>query len=260
VRPVRPEDLARALKDLVEWAHEHAPAPEPEVRRRLRDHFGTEPIDLPVVARGLAPWDRPNLQAALDAWTPERDVELLGLPVMQGYRAGLAELVRGSEWLAKIRLGAVEHVTVPLGEHDGITCVKAGLWLVRDGDVPLVLMLKSEDFGPGENLSLEVMAADRGRAEAVLAEIWALMAEHNLYRGRVLELSARHFHEDEGRPSRCGRCRRSRATGSCSRPACSSGSSARRSASPATRSGCAPAAATCAAACCCTDRPAPARR
>jgi hypothetical protein len=197
---VRPEDLARAVKELVEWAHEHAPAPEPEVRRRLRDHFGTEPIDLPVVARGLAPWDRPNLQAALDAWTPSRDVELVGLPVMQGYRAGIAELVRGSEWLAKIRLGAVEHVTVPLGEHDSITCVKSGLWLVRDDDAPLVLMLKSEDFGPGENLTLEVMAADRDRADAVLGEIWALMAERNVYRGRVLELSARHFHEDEGAP------------------------------------------------------------
>jgi ATPase family associated with various cellular activities (AAA) len=197
---VEPEELARSLKELLEWAQEHAPAPEPEVRRRLRDHFGTEPVDLPVVARGMQIWDRPNLQVAIDAWTPGRDVELVGLPVMQGYRAGLAELVRGSEWLAAIRLGAVEHVTVPLGEHESITCVKSGLWLVRDGDGPLVLMLKSEDFGPGENLSLEVMATDRDRAETVLAEVWRLMAERNVYRGRVLELSARHFHEDEGAP------------------------------------------------------------
>jgi hypothetical protein len=197
---VEPEELARSLKELLEWAREHAPAPEPEVRRRLRDHLGTEPVDLPVVARGMQVWDRPNLQVAIDAWTPGREVELVGLPVMQGYRAGLAELVRGSEWLAAIRLGAVEHVTVPLGEHESITCVKSGLWLVRDDDGPLVLMLKSEDFGPGENLSLEVMATDRDRAETVLAEIWRLMAERNVYRGRVLELSARHFHEDEGAP------------------------------------------------------------
>jgi hypothetical protein len=61
-----------------------------------------QPIDLPVVARGLASWDRPNVQVALDAWTANRNVELVGLPVMQGYRAGIAELVRGSEWLANI--------------------------------------------------------------------------------------------------------------------------------------------------------------
>jgi cell division protease FtsH len=34
----------------------------------------------------------------------------------------------------------------------------------------------------------------------VLAELWALMSERNVYRGRVLELRARHFHEDEGAP------------------------------------------------------------
>jgi hypothetical protein len=197
---MQPEELARALKELLEWAHEHAPAPEPEVRRRLREHFGTEPGDLPVVARGLAPWDRPNLQVALDAWTPGRQIELVGMPVMQGYRAGIAELVRGNEWLAKIRLGAVEHVTVPLGEHDSITCVQSGLWLVRDDEGALALLLKSEDYGPGEKLTLEVMAADRDRAAKVLAEVWGLMAERNVYRGRVLELSARHFHEDEGAP------------------------------------------------------------
>jgi hypothetical protein len=197
---VEPEELAGALKDLMEWAREHAPAPEPEVRRRLREHFGSEPRDLPVVARGLQPWDRPNLQVALDAWTPDREVELVGLPVTQGYRAGIAELVRGGEWIANLRLGAVEHVTVPLGEHESITCVQSGLWLVRDDDGALVLMLKSVDFGPGENLTLEAMAADRDRAAAVLTEIWALMAERNVYRGRVLELSARHFHEDEGAP------------------------------------------------------------
>jgi hypothetical protein len=197
---MEPEELAGALKDLMEWAREHAPTPESEVRRRLREHFGAEPRDLPVVARGLQPWDRPNLQVALDAWTPDREVELVGLPIMQGYRAGIAELVRGGEWLANVRLGAVEHVTVPLGEHDSITCVQSGLWLVRDDDGPVVLMLKSVDFGPGENLTLEAMAADRDRAAAVLAEIWALMAERNVYRGRVLELSARHFHEDEGAP------------------------------------------------------------
>jgi ATP-dependent 26S proteasome regulatory subunit len=44
------------------------------------------------------------------------------------------------------------------------------------------------------------MATERDRADAVLSEIWALMAERNVYRGRVLELSARHFHEDEGAP------------------------------------------------------------
>ena len=44
------------------------------------------------------------------------------------------------------------------------------------------------------------MAADRERGERVLAELWTLMRERNVYRGRVLELASRHFHDDEGAP------------------------------------------------------------
>jgi hypothetical protein len=38
------------------------------------------------------------------------------------------------------------------------------------------------------------------RAERGLAELWSLMRKRNVYRGRVLELRWRHFHEDEGAP------------------------------------------------------------
>ena len=170
------------------------------MRRRLREHLGGEPAELPIVSRELAAWDRPNFQVAVDAWSAGREVEVVGLPVMQGYRAGLAELVRASEWGPEFQLGAVQHVTVPLGEHESIACVQSGVWLVRDDEGPLVAMLTSHDHGMGESLALEVMAADRERGERVLAELWKLMRERNVYRGRVLELGSRHFHDDEGAP------------------------------------------------------------
>jgi hypothetical protein len=197
---VEPEELAGALKRLADWAVEHAPEPEPAVRQRLREHLGGDPRDMPIVSRSLEQWDRPNFQVAIDAWSQGRDVEVVGLPIMQGYRAGLGELVRGSAWMTQLELGALEHTTVPLGEHESVTCVKSGFWLVRDADGPLVAMLKSNDQGMGESLDLEIMAPDRARAEGVLAELWTLMGEHNVYRGRVLELRSRHFHDDEGAP------------------------------------------------------------
>jgi cell division protease FtsH len=144
---VEPEELADALKRLTEWAEEHAPDPEPAIRVRLREHLGDEPRDMPIVSRALAAWDRPNFQVAVDAWSEGREVEVVGLPVMQGYRAGLAELVRGSEWIGRLELGAVEHVTVPLGEHESIVCVESGFWLASDDESPLVVMLKREDRG-----------------------------------------------------------------------------------------------------------------
>jgi hypothetical protein len=202
MRAVEPEELAAAIKRLADWAERHTPRPEPPVRRRLREHFGADPTELPVVARSLQPWDRPNLQVALDAWLEGRAWEGLGLPQMMGYRAGLGELVRGGEWAGEVELGGVERVAVPLGEEEAISCVQAGLWLVgdgRDGD-RCVIMLKSLERGMGEQLGLEVMAAGEARAEAVHDELRRLMAERNVYRGRVLELRSRHFHDDDDAP------------------------------------------------------------
>lgn len=198
---MEPEELAGAIKRLTEWAERHAPEPEPEVRRRLRGHFAVDPFDLPVVSRALAAWDRPNLTVALDTWLVTRRSEVLGVPVMQGYRAGLAELVRGSQWLPSIEFGGVEHITVALGSEDEVRCVRSGLWLIYDEDEePLVLFLKATDTGNGERLELEAMALGEDRAEAMLDELRRLMHDQNVYRGRVLELAPRHFHDDEGAP------------------------------------------------------------
>lgn len=198
---MEPEELAQAIKRLTDWAERHAPEPEPVVRARLRSHFGVDPFDLPVVSRPLAAWDRPNLTVALGAWLETRRGEVLGLPVMQGYRAGLAELVRGSQWMPSIEFGGVEHVTVALGTDEEVRCVRSGLWLIADeDDEPLVLFLKSSDHGGGEALELEAMARDEDRATAMLDALRRLMHERNVYRGRVLELASRHFHDDEGAP------------------------------------------------------------
>jgi ATPase family associated with various cellular activities (AAA) len=197
---VEPEELAEAVVRLSEWAQRHAPQPEPELHGRLREHFGCDPVDLPVVARSLEAWDRPNVQVALDEWLTDKEFDVIGIAVMAGYRAGLGELVRGGEWAAEVQLGGAEYVTVPLGADESISCVQSGLWLVRDGDEPVVVMLKSADGFGGEQLTLEVMAPDRDRAQRVVVELRRLMSERNVYRGLVLELRARHFHEDEGAP------------------------------------------------------------
>jgi cell division protease FtsH len=195
-----PEELAGALKQLSDWAAEHAPRPEPAVLRLLREHFDADPAGMPVVSRPLSPWDRPNFQVAVDAWSEGREVEVVGLPVMHGYRAGVAELARTSPYMPSLEPGAPEHVTIALGETESITCVDSGLWLVRDDDGPLVLMLVSSEQGMGPTLELQVMAPDRDRGERVIAELRTLMTERNVYRGRVLELASRYFHEDEGAP------------------------------------------------------------
>ena len=197
---LQPEELARALLALEEWARKHAPSPEPPAARILREHFGADPGELPIVGRALEAWDRPNFQVALDAWLEGRDWRVVGLAVMHGYRAGLGELVRGGPWASQVQPGAVEYTTVPLGERENVTCVVSGLWLVGSGDDCLVVMLRSVDRGDGESLGLEVMARRREQAEEVLAELRTEMDARNVYRGRILELASRYFHDDERAP------------------------------------------------------------
>jgi hypothetical protein len=197
---VEPEELADAIARLTKWAQEHAPEPEPAVRALLREHLGGNPAELPIVTRPLADWDRPNFQVAIDEWAAGREIELVGLPTMHGYRAGLAELARGGGWVTEIKPGPVEHVPVPLGDRESVLCVKSGFWLVNDDEGSAAVMLKSEDRGMGEKVGVEVMAPARQRAERIVAELTRLMRERNVYRGRVLELGGRYFHDEEDAP------------------------------------------------------------
>jgi hypothetical protein len=109
-----------------------------------------DPADLPIVSRALAAWDRPNFQVAIDAWSAGREVDVVGLPGDGGLPRGLAELVRGTQWGPSLELGAVEYVTVPLGEHESIACVESGFWLARGDEGPLVVNAQSSEPHGGE--------------------------------------------------------------------------------------------------------------
>ncbi len=195
---MEPEALARAILDLSAWAQRNAPAPEPELRRRLREHLGAEPAGLEVVAQALSPYDHVNVQVALDVHLAEPDVscELVGLSLEHGFRPGLAELAqRGGAYGEVLEPGAVEYTGVDVGDRT-VMCVKAGIALLREGGEALVVLLApaaSEGMGDDDAGSrLEVMASSRQVAERFLARIGRLMDEHNVYRGKVVAFGGSH--------------------------------------------------------------------
>ena len=182
---MEPEELAAAIKRLTAWAEEHAPEPEPELRERLRAHFDADPTELPIVTRALQAWDRPNFQVAIDAYLAGRNSELVGLATMPGVEIGLAELAGAGGWYdSAISSRAPEHVTLPLGEDESITCVQLGLWLVADDSGRLAIMLASSNRGMGEDLALEVMSDERARAETVAERLRA--SGRHMRRGLLL--------------------------------------------------------------------------
>ncbi len=182
-------DLARAIKELHEWALTHAPAPEPPVRQRLREHLGTDPVDLEVVTETLASYDRPNLQVALDAYEHETDDEMsvMGLTTSEhGMRAGLAALARVAAGGVTVTPGPVEHVRVNVGDRV-ITSVDYALLLFHDDESgPIAALVTSAEGQWAEGLRLEVMSSSRTTAERWLARVRELMREHNVFRGKVV--------------------------------------------------------------------------
>src|SRR5437870_2072687 len=72
-------EFGAAFKGFLEQAVSDAPADDPFFLGKLRDHFGGDPSELPIVEQEFETTDRPNVQVALDAYLePERrSAELL---------------------------------------------------------------------------------------------------------------------------------------------------------------------------------------
>jgi hypothetical protein len=204
VDELTPEALAVALCDLVDWARANAPADESPLRRRIVDHLGRDPAELPVVSLSFSPWERVNLQVALDEYLAAdgREHEFVGMSAQRGWHMGLAELAappRGQSMVMVMggpSVGPQEHVVVQIGERT-IVCVAAGLFLVQTPAERLVIAVKPAEqrMGPESGIEMEVLAETREPAEQIVTEIARLMSVHNVYRGRVLEVTGGPFGE-----------------------------------------------------------------
>jgi hypothetical protein len=152
-----------------------APTTEPVFAARLREHFGTDPAALPIIAEHFVPSEHPNMQAALDAWLQSggRSSEAIG--VTSEYKRfnglGLADvLTSGRTGLvggSGPAVGPVEYVNVTLDGGRVTTCLQFGLLLVHDGGQPLAVLVSGPiQRGVRETGQLEVMAPDRDQALA----------------------------------------------------------------------------------------------
>ncbi|WP_437335397.1 AAA family ATPase [Sorangium sp. So ce394] len=187
-----PSTFGASFQAFLEQMAAQAPAQEPEIRRRIREHLGGDPAQMPVVSEQFAKYEHPNLHLALQAYLgqPEREAELFGITsTHEMFTARLSQIAapRSAMPGAGIDVGPVEYVNLPLDQGRVIACVRSGVHLVRRGEQRLVVYV-SASAGWRESLTLEVMAAERAEAEAVLAEVRNTMRARSIYRGHVISL------------------------------------------------------------------------
>ena len=188
-------DFAVTFKAFLEEAVGQAPVDEPPIRKRIRVHLGVDPAGLPVISEEFQQYEHPNLQIAIDSYldAPGRSAEVLGLP--RNVHTGLAELAaaprRGVARGPEAAEGPVAYLNVKVDEDRMLPCVEHGLFLVSDGDSRLVVLMRGGvEPSPFPSVRMEVIASQPDHAGQLLSEVRASMREHNVYRGRVLSLSA----------------------------------------------------------------------
>jgi hypothetical protein len=192
--PATVNDFLATFRGLMDQAARQAPPEEePVFLQRLRAHFGQEPTQLPILSEQFKRADHPNLHLALTAYVSAeaRAHELYGLTMPNDHASlRLVQLTQSEPngW-GRPREAPVEYVNVPLQDEEVLACVQTGLYLIRDGDRPLAVLVRGPTSdGWRRALGLDVMAAERMVAEAFLAELRHAMRARNVYRGHVISL------------------------------------------------------------------------
>jgi hypothetical protein len=194
--PMSPTEFGEAFKDFMRQVAKPTAPPESVVARYLQEHFESDPAKLPIVAQEFKLTDHPNLQVALEAYlaVEGRSSTLRGFSSDRDRWGGLSlsDLLippstglMGGEGLAVE--GPVKYVSVSLAEDRVLTCVERGLYVCRDAERRLAVLVRvAEQYL--RKVVVEVMAPDRTMAENFLAELRDSMRKRNVYRGRVLTL------------------------------------------------------------------------
>ncbi len=197
------ESFATLFRRFLEEVVEQAPEPTSPFLPLLRDHLGSDPVQLPLLAETFGSWEQVNVQLALDAWLERPGRQLHAVGVLGGQKRfmplSLSDLIAAGEH-GSLRTGPVDHVNLAVGPGRTRPCLDFGVLLLHAPEGPAVLLVRggSEHHGPLPRVSVEAMAPTHERAVAVLEELKDLMRERNAYRGQVVSLGGSTFGMGEG--------------------------------------------------------------
>jgi len=187
---ITPAQFVEAFRDLVSQATGTSES-EPTLVNHLKRHFEQDPARLPLVSEGFKISDHPNLHVALENYfaPDDRPTTLIGFMSNRDRYGGarFVDLLQTGGDAATD--GPVQYRNVEIEEGNIISCVNKGVYLVRDGEHRLAIMVRGPEGDYRPKLELDVMSTDRTIAEKFLAELRASMRQRNVYRGKILSLT-----------------------------------------------------------------------
>lgn len=163
------------------------------LRNTLLRHFGVTAGEIATAGRQFPITARVDVQSALDNLFRNRSgTKLLGIVSPNSHETPtLAYTLAGQHF--PIDAGPLQHDEIDVGQGAPVRCLKNGLWLSREGDLPFaILMAPGGRFGfqTGVHVEIAVPTGERGAqfSQELFREIELLVSQGRTYRGRIISL------------------------------------------------------------------------
>ncbi len=173
-------------------------------QKKLREHFNGLPLEqIVTAARTFPSASRVDVQLAVDGlFTNRQKSVLMGIHSPLGHETPtIAHLLTRGPF--PVEIGPLQHDDVDTGDAAPVRCLKNGLWLSRDGDIPFALLLSPfMQYGQveGVHLELAVPHGERGLrfSEVFFRDLEARVNAGATYRGKVISLEISHNYSGKG--------------------------------------------------------------
>jgi hypothetical protein len=174
------------------------------IRKKLKEHFAGRPLEEIVTAARTFPIaSRVDVQLSIDQYFSGREKPtLLGIHSPMSHETPtLAHLFTKGPF--PVEIGPLQHDDVDVGDLAPVRCLKNGLWLSKDRELPFALLLSpAMQYGRvgGVHVELGVPAGERGLqfSQSLFRDLESLVNAGKTYRGRVISLESQHEYSGQG--------------------------------------------------------------
>jgi hypothetical protein len=174
------------------------------MQKKLKQHFGRLPVEeTGTTARTFPLASRVDVQLAINHFFASHGTStLLGIHSAIGHETPtLAHLFTRGPF--PVDIGPLQHDDIDVGERSPVRCLKNGLWLAHQLDMPFALLLSpAMHFGMvgGVHVELAVPKGEPGRqfSEDFFRQLELRVNAGGTYRGRVISLESQQEYSGKG--------------------------------------------------------------
>jgi len=165
----------------------------PLAETALQSHFGRPLHELVTSSRTFPISARVDVQLALEKlFAAYAGARLLGLHAQYSHETITVAHLMGNRHYPVI-VGPLQHEEIDIGEVLPARCLRMGLWLATDADMPFALLVSPGSFygrPSGTHLEVAVPPGESGMSlsRKLLDEIEATVRQTATYRGKVISL------------------------------------------------------------------------